>query len=106
MVLKHSRASTSSNRNPYRFSNFDGWTERWLAALCPRSIEIQQKIADGKAGDHEDLELSADVQRLNFVLGYLVGCSSMGADRATLRNKAEAFIIQQIEHTRWELTKD
>jgi len=43
---------------------------------------------------------------LNFVLGYLVGRSSMGADRATLRNKAEAFIIQQIEHTRWELTKD
>jgi hypothetical protein len=92
-------------QEPYRFSNFDGWTERWLGALFPRSIENQQKIANGKAGDHEDLALSYDVQRLNFVLGYLVGCSSMGADRAALRNKAEAFIIQQIEHTRWELTQ-
>ena len=93
------------NQEPHQFSHFDGWTERWLAALFPRSIVNQQKIADGKGGDHEELELSSDIQGLNFVLGFLVGCSSMGADRATLLSKAQGFIIHEIGYTRWKLTQ-
>ena len=88
------------------FNKFYHWVERWMGSLFPRTILNQQKIvniADLADVDAVYMELAYDAKRFGFVLGYLVGCQSMGADFQTLTAKAEGFIVQDIGWRKWNL---
>ncbi len=84
----------------YRFSNFEGWNERWMGVLYPRTLQYQESMKAKDIGDDERF-FHSDLQRFGFVLGYLVGCSSMGASREQLLDKANAYIVNELAITHY-----
>jgi hypothetical protein len=73
-----------------------------MGALFPVTLELQEKIKTGKAGDDEYMELSYESQSFGFVIGYLVGCKSMGASHSEMMDKAEAFTLNDVNWRRWK----
>jgi hypothetical protein len=91
------------------FNKFEYWVERWMGALFPNTILNQQKIVDhdfGKDPDAIYMDLVYDAKKFGFVLGYLVGCHAMGADRHAMIAKAEGFMIDDIGHRKWGLEQE
>jgi hypothetical protein len=79
---------------PYRFPNFESWTERWMGAIEPCTIELQEK------GDPEG-ELATYAQRFGHYVGVLVGAKFMGASRQQLERLAQGFIRSKMGHARF-----
>jgi len=77
-------------------NKFELWIEKWMGVLYPRTLEYQQKIVDGKAGDDEYMELCYDGQRFGYMIGYLVGCKAMGANFEALLERSKGFTLNDV----------
>ena len=83
------------------FNKFQIWIENWMGVLYPRTLDYQQKIKDGKAGDDEYMELCFDGKRFGYMLGYLVGCRAMGANFEDLLEKSKGFTRNDVGWRTW-----
>jgi hypothetical protein len=90
------RASSSS------YSKFDAWIERWMGALYPETLTLQETIVAGKGGDDEYMTLCYEGQQFGFLLGYLMGCRSMGATPDEMFRKTEGFTVHQLGWMKWD----
>ena len=74
-----------------------------MGALFPRTLEMQEKITKGDYdGDDEYMTLCYDPQNFGFLLGFLMGCRSMGANREQLLEKANGFTMHEIGYAEWD----
>ena len=89
---------------PHRFNKFDHWNERWMGALFPRTIEMQEKIVKSDHDcDDEYMTLCYDAQNFGFLLGFLMGCREMGANREQLLAKANGFTMHELGYAEWDI---
>src|SRR5690349_24462667 len=70
---------------------FEGWIDRWMSVLEPRTVDSQRAIHLGKASNDEYMDLCYDAQRFGYLIGYFVGCRSTGATDADMRFKFQVF---------------
>jgi hypothetical protein len=78
-------------KNAGEHSLFPPWFERWLAVCYPDSAEYQRRI-DGDVATKDDyLDLTYDVSRFSFLLGYLMCARSMGASPTELIRLARGW---------------
>lgn len=82
--------------DPKHLNKFYGWIERWMGMLFPETIELQKTIIAGNANDDTYMELCYRVNEFGFIIGYLVGCRSMGAGHDELIRKSKPFTAEHL----------